>query len=189
MPIPYLGNKTWADISRDERMFCAVLWEHARKDPADFAMWLNKAAGLSMDSAGSWDLGYEVVFYRDLLHHAAKSARIAKLPFKRTFDMCLFGERDIVIIEAKLSMGFLTKQLDSMEKDIENIRITMEMIHKKCPEVHVVALTPEAYRHKHMKNNNSATSAMLGERWISWEEVADKYPDELLRLALRIYKH
>lgn len=44
MPIKYLNNKPWSDWSRDERMFCAVLWEHGRKDSAKFARWLKKAA-------------------------------------------------------------------------------------------------------------------------------------------------
>lgn len=60
MPIPYLNNRHWWELSRDERMYCAVLWEKGRKHPASFAKWLKKTAELPIKSAGDWELGYDV---------------------------------------------------------------------------------------------------------------------------------
>lgn len=52
---------------------------------------------------GDWDLGYEVCLYRDVLwQKGGLSAVGLELPPKRTFDLCLFGERALVVIEAKV---------------------------------------------------------------------------------------
>ena len=51
-------NKPWTSWSREERLFCAVLYVHGRRDPTAFARWLIDAAALAMSPAGDWDLGH-----------------------------------------------------------------------------------------------------------------------------------
>jgi len=53
MAIEYLNDHYWSDWSRDERFFCAVLFEHGRQNPADFARWVNDTASLGLPMAGS----------------------------------------------------------------------------------------------------------------------------------------
>ena len=123
MPISYLMNKPWTSWSREERLFCAVLYEHGRRDAAAFAHWLIDAAGLDLSPAGEWDLGYEVCLYRDFLWQKdGPSAANSALPFKRTFDLCLFGERAVVVIEAKVCQRFDSAQNADFERDSERIR-------------------------------------------------------------------
>lgn len=122
MEIPYLLNQPWAHWTRDERFFCAVLFEHARRDPG-FARWLVESSKLEIDSAGDWDLGYEVCLYRDFLWHRGESAASHEppLPAKRAFDLCLFGQKSIVVIEAKVCEPFGSTQNEDFAKDRERI--------------------------------------------------------------------
>ncbi len=49
MGISYLKHRSWANWSRDERFFCAVLFEYARKDPGAFARYLITQARCPFD--------------------------------------------------------------------------------------------------------------------------------------------
>ena len=61
---------------------------------------------LKLSQDGDWDLGYEVCFYRDLSWPCQKTAHQDGYAAKRTFDLCLFGEKAIIIIEAKVFQRF-----------------------------------------------------------------------------------
>lgn len=123
MGIWYLRNSPWSSWTRDERYFCSVLYEHASQDPGDFAAWLNATSGLGLSTDGDWDLGYEVCFYRDFCWQSGgKSASKRDLPAKRTFDLCLFGEQAIIVIEAKVCEGFSSDQNDEFGRDAKRIQ-------------------------------------------------------------------
>ena len=117
MPFPYLGGHRWLDLTRDERFFCAELYI-ALKQPDRLAAFIDrlnaalqeKDPQLVLDKDASWEVGYEVAFYRDYIHalgapvdgklvHEIGSTRYSR---KRTFDLCLFGNDRLVIIEAKV---------------------------------------------------------------------------------------
>jgi hypothetical protein len=174
MPIQYLDSTPWWKWSRDERMFCAVLWEQARKDPADFAQWLITKTELDIDPTGEWDLGYEVVLYRDFLHKTKRNGELSNFSPKRTFDLCLFGERDILIIEAKLFMGFEGKQMGSFKDDLDLIP---DLFPNSPPLPHIIGLACSDYWDALGKRLNSKTLKFF-ENKISWKQVSEKYPEE-----------
>lgn len=57
MPIPYLGKKSWPEISREERLFCAELFLTVRSRGPEFATWLSARPGMKnvgLDSSQPW---------------------------------------------------------------------------------------------------------------------------------------
>ncbi|MBK7751607.1 MAG: hypothetical protein IPI41_03060 [Flavobacteriales bacterium] len=98
----YLQGHRWLDITRDERFFCAELYQ-ALKEPQNLkaliqrinsAMHSNPRA-IQLDEHGPWEVGFEVAFYRDMVNalgyegtHAIGSTQFSR---KRTFDLCLYG--------------------------------------------------------------------------------------------------
>ena len=112
MGFAYLGGMRWSQISREERLFCAHLYHDIRSTHCekDFVRWLatpetgkkvwtqdSARDGLLQDQ--EWEIGYEVCFYRDLIHSLRSSPEFSKYaginpdeyPRKRTFDLCLFS--------------------------------------------------------------------------------------------------
>lgn len=172
MGISYLDGRPWSDWTREERFFCAVLYSQAVKDPRRFAACLIDKAKLRVDLRGEWDLGYEVCFYRDYLwRKGLATARESGLPAKRTFDLCVFGERDIIIIEAKVCEPFDTRQNEVFWEDRDNIN---EKLGLKNLGVHVVALASSRYFAGKVK---PGTLAGFGGR-IEWRQLAAEYGED-----------
>jgi len=161
MAIKYLNDHPWSDWSRDERFFCAVLFEHGRRDPAGFARWVNETAALGLSMAGGWDLGYEVCFYRDFLWQKGRSARSEGYPEKRTFDLCAFGEQAIIILEAKVCEPFTSTQNEEFSADNKKVR---ELVGRQGLEVKTVALASSKYFDNFDKQGSSMfTQVVEGE--------------------------
>jgi hypothetical protein len=180
MGIPYLKNLPWSRWSREERYFCAVLYLHASHDPADFAKWLIKETKLDLEDAGDWDVGCEVCFYRDYLWQLnGESARQRNLPAKRTFDLCLFGERSLIIVEVKVCEGFDTKQNQDFGCDKGYINSLDDL---KDVKVCTVSLISSRYKPR-------ADTLAVFDHHVYWSQIAQKYPKEPLFLqADRMYK-
>ena len=119
--ISYLCGKTWGEITREERVFCAILFSKASADPAAFAKAVSDRARLALKPDEYWELGYEVCFYRDLLCVRGEKIRGDYSP-KRTFDLCLFSENAMIVIEAKAHQNFQTKQALSVAEDRRQIQ-------------------------------------------------------------------
>lgn len=184
MGIPYLQGKPWSSWTRDERFFCAVLYGHASKEPTAFAQWLIEKAELSAPAGGDWDLGFEVCFYRDYLwQQPGNSARKAKLPAKRTFDLCLFGQRDIIIIEAKVCEQFGSLQNSDFKEDKKRFRGIPKL---KGVRVHLVALASSRYLVNVKKFGRSKPLAVF-DGSVSWAETFERYADPLLAQADGMY--
>jgi len=98
----YLDGKNWIDVTREERLFCSYLYWDIKKSVKDFVSWLSTISGLALRFDDTWEVGYEVCFYRDLQKFRRKPLDLTRYSRKRTFDICLFSESTIVIIEAKV---------------------------------------------------------------------------------------
>jgi hypothetical protein len=185
MGIGYLQDQPWSDWTREERFFCAILFSHARQDPAAFARWLIGTTGLKIEADGEWDLGYEVCFYRDYLWQQGGSAKHQDLPAKRTFDLCLFGERDLIVIEAKVCEAYTRAQNDDFAHDKARIaRLSgMEGI-----GVLLVALASSRYFANADRYGRAETLEVFEGHPISWQQLADHYGDEFLGQADGMYK-
>lgn len=149
MEFTYFRNSYWADITRDERYFCSHLYHSIIGREQDFIIWLNKFARLESDPHYSislienikWEVGYEVCFYRDLIYRykqenntfQSKDKNVINLKYfspKRTFDLCLFSEKEIIIIEAKAEEGFTLKQFGEFKSDKNRVKELLSVYSK-----------------------------------------------------------
>ena len=194
--IDYLRNKPWSSWTRDERFFCSLLYSHARSDAAAFARWLISTAGLKASPEGEWDLGFEVCFYRDYLwqlelDHRVHALEDGAVPLKRTFDLCLFGERAIIIVEAKVCEGFGFAQNEDFDRDR---RILKSLPGLEQLEVYVVALASSKYYGRVATHGKPAE--LTGEpealrvfdgKPLSWANVFEHFQDGLFKQADDMY--
>lgn len=184
MAIKYLNDHPWSDWTRDERFFCAILFEHGRQDPAGFTRWVNDTASLGLPVDGDWDLGYEVCFYRDFLWQKGRSAREEGYPAKRTFDLCAFGEQAIIIIEAKVCEAFKSDQNLEFGADNKKVR---ELIDREGFEVKTIALASSRYFDNFDKYGDQDAPNVFDGR-LTWSQAHEKYSDPLLAQADKMYK-
>lgn len=176
MGFSWLDGRTWADITRDERFFCQVLFTHIQREGADsFVRHLVEDHGLDVDPTGEWEAAYEAVFYRDLWQHRGRQGPLYSP--KRTFDLALFSERAIVVIEAKAAQGFDPDQNRVFERDLAEI-------HRQTgvPTVHLVGLCSSKARLS-PRSRATFTGPVL-----RWADLARRYGDDpLLQRADAIY--
>ncbi len=183
--ISYLHGYPWTYWSREERLFCAVLYEHARKEPAAFANWVIREACIDVPPANEWELGFEVCFYRDYLWHLKRQARQGSFSQKRTFDLCLFSEESIVVLEAKVCEPFDPSQNEEFRRDEEALKSVLGK-----PKLHVktVALASSKYFANARRFGHPGTLDVFDGRFLTWNAVAERYPDPLLARADSMYK-
>ena len=184
MGFTYLNGENWLDVTREERLFCACLYWDIKGKEKDFVLWLNENKELKLKVSDTWEAGYEACFYRDLLKLKGKPVRGSGYSQKRTFDLCLFSEDAIVIIEAKVQQMFDESQVKVFEKDRHDIRrITGENI-----EVLVVALASSKYFDNYNRYGKHNILAKFDAR-ITWEEMYDLYKNEIYLKAKGKYKN
>ena len=141
MGFSYLQNKNWLEITREERLYCAFLYWDIKDREKNFISWLDDNHGLQLDSDAGWEIGYEVCFYRDLLKSRGESVNPIQYSSKRTFDLCLFSEEAMVIIEAKVRQMFKESQIRAFQKDRDDIP---KIVDKKI-DTKIIALASSRY--------------------------------------------
>jgi len=157
----YLGDQSWLQITREERFYCSHLYHSILGKEKEFVKWLNTKTELSLDERTDWEISFEVCFYRDFLKSKGKTIidynRKHQTSFsqKRTFDLCLFSNRRILIIEAKVQQGFTIKQIDEIKEDkkmvVEILKLNPYKKGYLNPKVDVLLLYSERYRPRNKK--------------------------------------
>jgi hypothetical protein len=161
MSFEIFNGKTWKEITREERYFCAELYFQIRSRPNEFIRWLHDEVKLPCiseeDLKIQWEAGFEVCFYRDyihsLTHKGLKSIREVNQKHgndfseKRTFDLCLLSDKKIIIIEAKAQQPFDGEQVMIFKKDIEQIRALLE----RDIKIEFIALASDIFFKKQRK--------------------------------------
>jgi len=173
----YLNGKRWSQVTRDERFFCQRLYEMINMEkPERFVAYLRDTHGLDVPAEGEWEAGFEVCFYRDFWQHRERKGELFSP--KRTFDLCLFGEKAIIIIEAKAAVGFDEDQIESFARDIiEVAKLT------KVDNVKLVGLCSSKYEVE-PEFESIFTGPIL-----RWKYLAEKYGnDDILFRADDIYE-
>lgn len=175
--LSWLRGKSWAEVTREELAFCAELYCLARADLRKFTGYLNDTYGADLDVNANWEMAFEVSFYRDE-QRFRREGKDASTSDHRAFDLVLFSDADILIIEAKAQQGFGTKQLDDIQKDAELVkRFT------RAQRVRVSALVSSRYAPK------KATKARFTGPYLTWKALASFYDDNvLLRRADEVYR-
>lgn len=186
MGLSWLGGKSWSDVTRDERFFCGHLYNvvQTRQNGASgFVEIINEECQLDLPLEANWEFGYEVCFYRDLMFDDVDKYD-ERLSLKRTFDLCLFSDRMIVIIEAKAYQTFDGKQTEEFVKDKECI----EKILGIPVSVILIPLASSLYK---ATFNNSTVKANFNCNLLTWDALANKYgngsPDPIMARADMIF--
>jgi len=180
----YFNGFSWDRITREERLFCAELFFHIRKDPQDFVALLQRKAHLPSVPVGQWDTSYEVCFYRDFIRRFPPKDE-HRYSLKRTFDIAMFGESTIIIIEAKAAEMFSSKQAESFGRDLEHI---VRLLKSKV-DIYFVALASTRYFDNFEKHGRSSALKAFDSRHLTWEAVEGHYPDvPLFKRACEVYK-
>jgi len=183
----YLKGLKWENITRDERYFCCELYYEIRKNPRSFVKWLNNNCNLAFSERNlkqNWEAANEVCFYRDIIKvlgfngvHSIGKTKLSDVA-KRTFDICLFSETHIVIVEAKAQQSFRTDQLTSIKSDKKKIS---DMFNGIRPKVIFIALFSSKYK------PTAAALNCFDNKYIYWSQVGEKYNNTLLLKADGIY--
>lgn len=195
MSYSYLSNQNWEDITREERFFCCELFIELRRNIAPFLKLLLAKKTISEQESNSnlWDVGYEVCFYRDLIynfyHNEAHKlnwqidiGKVAdehnlKALRKRTFDLCLFSENHIIIIEAKAQGGFNNKQMADFKNDIKLVKKLVG----ETVNVSLIGLTAEKYDPKNKTIENFKTI-------LTWKQLHELYSNKHFLRAEAVFR-
>jgi hypothetical protein len=178
MGFSYLGGEYWSQVTRDERFFCQRLFELVRSESEEaFVRYISKTLGLNLQIDGEWEIGFEVCFYRDLWQHRERKCRLYSP--KRTFDLCLFGDRAIVIIEAKAAGGFDKDQNAVFERDVARVQ--------KLTGVEQVLLIGFCSSQCDVE---PALAATFKHKILRWNDLAAHFGgDAILSRADEVYEH
>ena len=176
--ISYFQNKSWNETSRTELLFCAELYfllkekEHLQKFIEKFKL-----------KQGDYDVSYEVSFYRDIPKIKEYAGKVkGKYPSHRAFDLALFSENDIYIIEAKAQQGFDNKQLNDFKNDEKKMReIIKEIAPKRKVDIHLWAIISSIYKPKQGTRD-------AFKRMITWKDIYELYKNEIFKHADEIYR-
>jgi hypothetical protein len=184
MALSYFKGRSWQQITREERVFCAELEGCIRDDEDKFVAILQKEAGLPNHLEGPWEVAYEACFYRDYLHCFNKAEK-AKYSTKRTFDLVLFSEKAIIIIEAKAAEAFSASQAQYFKRD----RYDLARLLGKDIEVYLVALASQVYFGNYDYVGRGTALRPFEDRRLTWQSLARHYPGHpLLERASEVYE-
>ncbi|MBK9391751.1 MAG: hypothetical protein IPN68_16750 [Bacteroidetes bacterium] len=188
MPLHYFKDKSWKQITREERFFCAVLYFKIENRPKEFVEWLikQKHCKLPIDLTNStWEVGYEVCLYRDWVKEYGWQGEnsINKTDFralkKRTFDLCFFSEGNIILIEAKANCGYDRTQLPIFEKEKEQVA---KLFGKEEDEIFLVSIHSSKYNPK-----ESTKKVFSG--YIHWNDlISTEFHDDTFKRANECYR-
>ena len=167
----------WSSITREERFFCSHLYHGILGKEKEFVKWLNSKTKLNLNENTGWEISFEVCFYRDYLKSIGKSvkkysySRNKLFPQKRTFDLCLFSQDHIVIIEAKVQQNFDEKQIKDLIKDK---KMVTELLRRSDHSVKVdgILLCSKEYSYEDKRFPV-----------IYWSNVPDEFSNDILNQA------
>lgn len=177
MGLSWLDGHSWAEVTRDERFFCQALYSDILAEGAGaFVRHLVADHGLAVDPDGAWEAGYEVCFYRDLWQHRGRPG--ALFSPKRTFDLALFHDHAIVVIEAKAAQGFDRAQNEVFHRDLDEIQRQTGV-----PVVRLVGLCSSRAR------LSAQTARTFTGPVLRWADLARRYGDDpVLQRADDVYQ-
>ena len=189
----YLDGKRWADISREERFFCSHLYALAHKNLLPLIRAINEANAdnvkvgwLPLSETVDWEVGFEVCLFRDWRHYKRRQDRsftVEDVSLKRTFDLGLFSEKRIVLIEAKAQQGFENdrEQFQGFKADLEKAAAALGIASAVPPDPRLDLL---------LLASGDAVKKLreAGHYCLTWAALGAIYDDKVLDRAERIYR-
>jgi len=193
MKLSYLNNKSWEQISREERYYCAELYFHFRNNIKLLIELIAKKTDILTEKERSynWELAYEVCFYRDYIT-ANKNLLNSKNIFerysrKRTFDLCLFSEQKIIVIEAKVQQQFDFHQNNTFKNDILDVARLIKEAGFRAPQIDLVGLASTIY-FTNVEKYGKGIPGIFMKKYITWLDIYDITGMNVFRQANGYYK-
>lgn len=177
--LSWLGSHTgWWQVSREERYFCAELYRVVWGKEAKFVRFLNEKYGERLRENSNWELGYEVCFYRDWRKFTDSRDLDSELSMKRTFDLVLFSDAQVVVFEAKAHQHYDTEQLKDLKKDKENVAKCIKQRVVNPPEVLTAGIKSGRYKSKQVTLDRFDLRPLIDWRelakWCAWDSAAGR---------------
>ena len=185
MGFSYLEKKRWAEVTREERFFCQHLFGLLVRDEQMKILTLVKDHdGNAPPCADKWEPAFEVCFYRDFSFHFLEKRKKNPFSRKRTFDLCLFSEKAIIVIEAKAQQGFQSKQLTQFETD--RCQIKKLVSGGSCTstqKIWIIGIASSQY------NPRPTTTEYFDGPLLTWADLSKLYGnDVVLQRADEVYR-
>ena len=181
MGLKYFKNNPWSGVTREERYFCSHLYHFLITKEKLFVKWLNELPKANFAVNNNWEIAFEACFYRD--YHKLHQTILPEKLRKRTFDLCLFSNNHIIIIEAKVQQGFKGDQLDSFIND--EIRLT-KLLKNNNVKISKVLLYSSEYKFDINKFNLKEKNPNFYE--ITWKDLYKRYKNPIFDEADKKYK-
>lgn len=183
----FLKGYKWSELSRDERYYCAHLFQLMKNNQEQTKTWIRDNLYTDMNLNKSWEMGYEVCFYRDYFHWFKKgeSIKASIYPEKRTFDLALFSDDEIIIIEAKAHEIFKQKQINDIKKDRKYIS---DLFNKKI-DVHCYALAASKYFDYSKKFNDNWHNKDVFDDFFTWGQMAILFDNDTLLIRANLLRY
>ena len=179
----YLNKFHWSEITRDERFFCSELYRVIYGSELGFVHWLEKKLSLGLNTSCGWEMATEVCFYRDFEMSFPGSVPSDMYSQKRTFDICLFGPDQVVIIEAKSHQEMPLAEAIAAERDADNVQHILGLHSRPA----TIALVSNEYKENHSRHSRAKPLCRF-DGTITWGELAEEYDSYLFQRANSIYK-
>ena len=177
MNLNYLQGKSWVQTTREERQFCAALFSVLRKRPSEFVLFLHhetecfQSHQIVLDVETKWEVGFEVALGRDLPNPPE-----GFLSLYRKFDLVLFSQSLLVIIEAKAQQRYSTKELNRYQSEKNQLHSQLGI------DVIFVGLCSSTYLARTSLDLTQGFDAIL-----TWKQVASRWYDEHFQRAECVY--
>ena len=185
MGFKYLSDKTWSQITREERYFCSHLYHFLIGKEKEFVSWLNETLKTNLNNDQEWEVSFEVCFYRDYYKTYPKTKKPSKDLRKRTFDLVLFSDSDIIIIEAKVQQPFKEKQIKELRFDIDYLQ---DFLSSKVKVSAILLASKQFYLNLKNKHNKKDKAFISDFHQISWRQLHEKYKLQIFDDAEKKYK-
>ena len=188
MPSYFATGQSWASLNRSERAFCAALYRHDLARPGSLAAAIglhckappqrgtkwdwNSAPVIAVPKADAWETALEACFFRDM--YRAKPTATKPKNFnalaQTTFDLVLFSDDAIIVIEAKGIESFSTAQL----RRIAGIKSGMSALVGNSVQVLFYGLISSKYL-RNISNRPAAGELYQLDGLVAWRDLAAFY--------------
>lgn len=179
----YLDGKRWADVTRTESYFCSELFRVIHADPARFLRILQRPIDLGLSGAGEWEVATEVCFYRDARKAFPHKPESNGYSPKRTFDLCMFGPTQVVIIEAKAQQEMPLAEAERAKQDAVDVASVLGL----REPAKLVALVSSEYLENHCQNSREKPLHRF-DTVLTWATLAVEYNSTIFGRADSIYQ-
>jgi len=182
MFLKYLNDKTWSQVTREERYFCSHLYHFLISKEKEFISWLNETLKTNFNPDQEWEISFEVCFYRD--YYKLKGKNLPEELRKRTFDLCLFSPTDIIIIEAKVQQPFHSDQIEFLKQDIGRISDLLN----EPTQVAVSALILCSQTYLNNLSKYGDPEMLKDYKKITWSDLFNHFQNPIFKDAEEKYK-